>query len=108
MPNAGPPIGIQRFLSIEILASLAVSLVAIGILWGALTTDVEGAELKIQKIEEKQDEIQSDVGEIKTDVEVIKANQEFFKEELKEMNDDTKLLLRIIERNFPNGDHTSQ
>ena len=90
---------LARFFSVEILGLL----VAGGMAWGIVTSDVGALEEKVAEVKVEQKESQGDLGEVKQKLGVIETNQEHFKEKFRQQEESVDKILEILERQDRGG-----
>jgi len=83
--------GLSKYITIELIASLVVTAFAIGVTYSALAAGQTKANEKIEKIEVKVHRFATDISQIKIDTAVMKTEQ-------KNMKDDIKEILNILQR----------
>jgi len=90
----------SRFLSLEILGSLFVTAVLVGISWGALNADVNATEAKVHSVEKEQKTISADVNKIQRDIDVMKNEQKHMGKDVKETKEDIKHIRTLLEQQY--------
>lgn len=88
----------RRFLSVEMLMTLCITLFAIGGAWSTLAGDNEDTKREVSNMKLEQKQIKQAVQTIQVDVATIKANQEAQRESGRKQQKDIDRILDILER----------
>jgi peptidoglycan hydrolase CwlO-like protein len=96
--------GISRILSVEMLASLIVTVFVVGVTWASLANTVSATDVKVIKLESKQEATANSVQQVRVDLAVVKNQQNNIQqdlaeqsEKLKEQSRDIKQILQILQ-----------
>ena len=88
---------LSKLFSVEILGAAFVFVFGLGVTYTTLAEGQTKADERIQKIETEQTAIKSAVHSIQTDTAVLRTEQSHMREETKELKQDVRRILTILE-----------
>lgn len=89
-------VGLGRFLSVEILASMLTTAVAMGVLYATITANVEANQDDVADLRIQQAALADNVVTIEKEVVKISSKQEHFAEDIDEIKGDIKDVKQLL------------